>query len=534
MTAPDADRSVSKDNDVENLNETSITGQPDGSDLGETMAGGNSGPKEQKVQKRAAKKPAKQSKSASKKVTQLGDFKLMKKLGQGGMGEVYLANQVSLDRKVALKVLSKELAKRKDFVDRFIREARSMAKVDHPNVVQIYAAQEDKGLNFVAIEFIDGKSMQDWMDELGKLSIGDSLHTVLMCAHALKSAHDMTLIHRDIKPDNILVTKKGAVKVADFGLAKAADEDVSMTQSGTGLGTPLYMPPEQARNAKNVDLRTDIYALGVTLYYFMTGELPYTGDNMLELITVKEKGKYAPAKSLNASIPEKLDLILDKMIAQNPDHRYKTCDELIAALEALGLANSALSFIEGAESTLVASQASPASTKQQAKPSQPSGVPLSSADDAERASLSKSGIEEKWFIKHTNVKGKLTISRMTSEQILQGLRGELIDLKAQAKGSMNAQFMPLASFPEFESIMKKRLVKAQTEGRSDYMRDMYKKIDKQERGRKRWKWLIRKGEGFMGLVGLIFYLVVICAVVFGLYYAGKEWLIPWLKDQFGS
>ncbi len=535
MAASDAKRPVSQKKQVEDLNETAITGQPDGSDLGETMATEDSGVPKPQVKQQPAKKPAKQGKSASKKVTQLGEFKLIKKLGQGGMGEVYLANQVSLDRKVALKVLSKELAKRKDFVDRFIREARSMARVDHPNVVQIYAAQEDKGLNFVAIEFIDGQSMQDWMDELGKLSIGDALHATLMCAHALKSAHDMTIIHRDIKPDNILVTKKGAIKVADFGLAKATDEDVSMTQSGTGLGTPLYMPPEQARNAKNVDLRTDIYAVGVTLYYFLTGELPYTGDNMLELITAKEKGKYAPAKSLNSAIPEKLDLIIDKLIAQNPDHRYKNCDEVIAAIDGLGLASPVLSFIEGAEAALVTTQVGRSSAAEvKLKASQKSAVPLSSAEDAERVSQNKSKVDEKWYIKHTNAKGKLTISRMTTEQILQGLRGELIDLKGQAKQSMNTQFMPLASFPEFESIMKKRLVKAQNEGRSDYMRDMYSKIDKQERGRKRWKWLVRKGEGFMGLVGFLIYLAVIGGVIAGLIYAGKEWLIPWLKQQFGS
>ena len=198
-----------------------------------------------------------------KKDVQLGDFKLLKKLGQGGMGEVFLANQVSLDRQVAIKILSREMAKKPGFVERFVREARAMARIDHPNAVKVYAADADKGLNYVAIEFIDGQSMQDWMDDKGKLSVGDAVHVVMCCADALAHAHEMNLIHRDIKPDNILVTKKGVVKVADFGLAKALDDgEMSMTQSGTGLGTPLYMPPEQARDAKIVDHRTDIYALG--------------------------------------------------------------------------------------------------------------------------------------------------------------------------------------------------------------------------------------------------------------------------------
>jgi len=231
-------------------------------------------------------------KPAPKKVTQIGDFRLRKKLGQGGMGEVFLATQVSLDRDVALKVLSKELAKRPGFVERFLREARSMAKIDHPNAVRVYAAEAHRGLHFVAIEYVDGRSMQDWMNELGRLSVGDALHVVLRCADALKHAHELNLIHRDIKPDNILVTKKGVVKLSDFGLAKALDEeDMSLTQSGTGLGTPLYMAPEQARNAKTVDHRADIYALGVTLYYFLTGKHPFAGDTVVELIQNKERGR---------------------------------------------------------------------------------------------------------------------------------------------------------------------------------------------------------------------------------------------------
>ena len=238
------------------------------------------------------------SKEPSKKVKQLGDFKVIKKLGQGGMGEVYLAHQISLDRKVALKTLSKELAKREDFVRRFQREAKSMARLDHPNAVKVYAVDSISGIHFAAIECIDGQSMQDWMDDLEKLEVGDALNIILSAADALKVAHDQTLIHRDIKPDNILVTKNGVVKVADFGLAKALDdEDVSMTQSGTGLGTPLYMAPEQARNAKHVDHRTDIYALGSTLYFFLTGELPFKGESTLELIMAKEKGTFTNAQS---------------------------------------------------------------------------------------------------------------------------------------------------------------------------------------------------------------------------------------------
>ena len=199
-----------------------------------------------------------------------------------------------------------------------------MAKIDHPHVVKCYAVGEERGKHFVAMELIDGNSMQDWLDELGSLSVEDALHVVLICAEALEHAHGLNMIHRDIKPDNILVTKRGLVKVADLGLAKATDDDMSMTQSGTGLGTPHYMPPEQARNAKYVDARCDIYALGCTLYHFVTGKLPFAGGSVVELITNKEKGQFTAAKRINSKVPGRLDLIIDKMMAKDPNDRPRS------------------------------------------------------------------------------------------------------------------------------------------------------------------------------------------------------------------
>ena len=180
-------------------------------------------------------KPAADTPKTEKKT--LGDFEIERVLGKGGMGEVFLARQKSLDRLVALKVLSKEVGKKHGFVERFIREFRSMAKLDHPNAVKVYAADSTNGVHYAAIEYIDGQSMQKWIDKVGVLPVGDAIHVILRCADALRTAHEMNMIHRDIKPDNILLTKKGVVKVADFGLAKAVDdEDMSMTQAGTGLG----------------------------------------------------------------------------------------------------------------------------------------------------------------------------------------------------------------------------------------------------------------------------------------------------------
>lgn len=150
-----------------------------------------------------------QNPKPSNKVTQLGDFALQRELGQGGMGKVFLARQVSLDRLVAVKTLSRELSKKEGFIARFEREARSMAKIDHPNVLKIYAVDSAHGIHFAAIEYVDGQSLQKWLDQLGRLAVGDAVHLAIRCAEALRYAHAENMIHRDIKPDNILLTEEG-------------------------------------------------------------------------------------------------------------------------------------------------------------------------------------------------------------------------------------------------------------------------------------------------------------------------------------
>ena len=475
-----------------------------------------------------------------KKVVQLCDFKLLKKLGQGGMGEVFLAKQVSLDRQVALKILSKEMAKKPGFVDRFVREARAMAKIDHPNAVKVYAAESDKGLNYVAIEFIGGQSMQDVMDVQGKLSIGDALHVILACADALSHAHEMTLIHRDIKPDNILVSKKGAVKVADFGLAKALDDaDMSMTQSGTGLGTPLYMPPEQARDAKNVDHRTDIYALGCTLYYFVTGKLPFTGDNVLKLIIAKEKGQYDNARKLNSEVPERLDLMIDKMIQKDPKHRYATCAELITDIDNLGLDNETLSFLgdEAAapgRSGRSRTRGSGLSVGGSTGPISGVSLPLyrTSAEDAEHAALQASAQDAgQWFVRYTNAKGEPQVKEMTTRQVQQGIQAGVLDVKSQAQRTdKKSGFLPLAAHPEFQQLMKSRLAKTTDDVRADHMKDMYAKLDKEHRSLNRWRRIKNFFGNILGGFSLIVYLILVAAVLYGGYYGITKFVYPFIKN----
>jgi serine/threonine protein kinase len=197
----------------------------------------------------------------------------------------------------------------------------------------------------MAMEFVKGVNVADLQAQLGgRLRVGDALYVTLRCAEALQHAHEQRLAHRDVKPQNILVSQLGQVKLTDLGLAKPLDEDLSLTDSGLGVGTPHYMAPEQALDSKRADHRCDIYALGVVLYGLLTGQLPFQGESALELLRAKEQGFFRPARRLNPEVPSRLDLILDKMLAADLRCRYPSCAEVAGDLRRLGLANEHLSF----------------------------------------------------------------------------------------------------------------------------------------------------------------------------------------------
>ncbi|TWT51600.1 Serine/threonine-protein kinase PrkC [Thalassoglobus neptunius] len=474
--------------------------------------------------------------SGDRKSTVLGDFLLKRKLGKGGMGTVYLGHQISLDRDCAVKVLSKEFAQKPGFVERFIREARAMARIDHPNVVTCYAVGEEKGYNYVAMELMDGQSMQDWVDQLGRLSVPDAILTALICADALEHAHEMGMIHRDVKPDNILVTKKGVIKVSDLGLAKAVDDDeeLGLTQSGTGLGTPHYMAPEQARNAKYVDRRVDVYALGGTLYFLLTGENPFTGESVLELIMNKEKGQFISARRHNPEIPERLDLIIDKALAAKREHRYQTCAHMISDLESLGLAGESLSFIEdaqrivpqragGAVSTSKASSAKIPQTKPKKKTARASNT---SEFAKSQTMVNSSG---QWYVKRIGSDGRVKVGKMTAPQIVTAMKTDKLNGKTTAATSSKGPFLPLAQFREFEEEAKRMLTRQVSKERDNNLAAEYQKLAKQYERRKLWRSLWKLTNSAVGFVGLLVWIALIAGVIIGLYY-----IIPWAFDQVAS
>ncbi len=473
----------------------------------------------------------------AKTLPQLGDFVLRKKLGQGGMGTVYLGHQVSLDRPCAVKVMARELAQKPGFVERFLREARAMARIDHPHVVRCYAVGEEKGHHYVAMELIEGRSMQDWLNQIGTFPVPDAVLTTLVAAEALDHAHALKMIHRDIKPDNLLVTNKGEIKVADLGLAKATDEEMSMTQSGAGLGTPHYMPPEQARNAKHVDHRCDIYALGCTLYHFVTGALPFSGETIVDLITNKEQGKFKPARRINSEVPERLDLMIDKAMAKDPAHRYQSMREFIQDLESLQIAAESLSFIHHPQKVAGRRKSSPSTptvggagggVTRPAMRVPAKGAPSSAQDAASQQQANDP--RKEWFVKSPDASGKLKMAKLTTVQILAGLKSDKLNPKTQVAISTKGPFLPLAQVPVFEDEVRKMLTRAKASARDMGLAAAYEQIEKQYNRQKWWRLLARFREGTLGIVGLILYLAAIAAII-----AGLVWLVPigweWIATQ---
>jgi serine/threonine protein kinase len=263
----------------------------------------------------------------------LGEFEIIAPLGQGAMGAVYKARQTVLKRLVAIKTLQPTLASDAEFVTRFHNEAIAAAALNHPNLVQVYAANETDGIHWFAMEFVDGENAQSRLTRLGKLQPGEALaicmHVQTGLAYGWRKAN---LIHRDIKPDNIFLSNDGDVKLGDLGLAKSSDHQHSLTMTGASMGTPLYISPEQAEGRRDIDLRTDIYSLGATLYHLIAGAPPYTGESVFSLMTMHVNAPVPDIRELEPILPAALAAVIQKCMQKAPADRYGNYEELGAAL----------------------------------------------------------------------------------------------------------------------------------------------------------------------------------------------------------
>jgi serine/threonine protein kinase len=264
-----------------------------------------------------------------------GRYRLERHLARGGMGEVYLAHDELLNRTVAVKELFPELAQDAAFVERFRREAQAAAALNHPNVVSVYDFGDADGVYFIVMEYVDGQTLRDIIREEGQMAPAEAVDIAAEIAAALAAAHEQGLVHRDVKPPNVLITKAdGTVKVADFGIARATNTLDALTMPGQVVGTATYLSPEQAQGHA-VDHRSDLYSLGMVLYEMVAGRPPFEAETPVAIAYKQVTETPPPPSTFNSRVPPKLDALVAKAMAKDPAARQQSADQMRAELLAL-------------------------------------------------------------------------------------------------------------------------------------------------------------------------------------------------------
>lgn len=259
-----------------------------------------------------------------------------RELGKGAMAKVYRAKQRSLDRYVAVKILPQKFASNPQFIERFFREGQAAAKLNHPNIVQAFDVGQHRETYYFVMEYVDGRTVHDDIVKNQRYKEKTAIEVAIQVAEALDHAHEQGLIHRDVKPKNIMITKNDVVKLADMGLARAMeDKDAAEAEKGKAFGTPYYISPEQVMGLDSVGPRADIYSLGATLYHMVTGVVPYEGKDPSEVMKKHLKAQLTPPDHVNPKLSAGISEVIEMMMAKKPDARYKSCKDLLLDLRAL-------------------------------------------------------------------------------------------------------------------------------------------------------------------------------------------------------
>ncbi len=267
---------------------------------------------------------------------QIPGYRLLKKLGAGAMATVFLAKQVSLDRYVAIKVLPKRLSENPEYVRRFIKEGKAAAKLNHANIVQAIDVGEAGGYHYFVMEYVEGHTLYDELAGGKVFSEAEALKVIIQIARALNHAHQQGLIHRDVKPKNIMITDEGVAKLADMGLARAAtDAETAQAEAGRAFGTPYYISPEQIRGEVDIDFRADIYSLGATLYHVVTGRVPFEAPTPAAVMHKHLKEPLVPPDHVNTELSAGLGEVVEVMMAKDRRRRYASTGDLLMDLEAI-------------------------------------------------------------------------------------------------------------------------------------------------------------------------------------------------------
>ena len=258
-------------------------------------------------------------------------YQIIRSIGEGGMANVYLAHDLILDRDVAVKILRGDLSDDEKFVRRFQREAIAASSLSHPNIVEMYDVGEDDGKYYIVMEYVDGKTLKSLIKKRGALTLPEVIDIMLQLTSAIACAHDSNIIHRDIKPQNVLIKEDGIVKITDFGIAMALNSN-ELTQTNTVMGSVHYLPPEQA-NGRGATVKSDIYSLGIVMYELLTGEIPFKGDNAVEIAIKQMKNQIPSVCAINDQIPQSVENIILKACAKNPKNRYNNVLEMYKDIE---------------------------------------------------------------------------------------------------------------------------------------------------------------------------------------------------------
>ena len=265
----------------------------------------------------------------------LGQYRIIEQIGRGGMATVYKAYQPGLDRYVAIKVLPPYYAHEEGFVERFKQEARSVARLRHPNILTVYDFGEAEGLTYIVMEFVEGGTLKERLSR--PLALDDAVALIIQVARALDHAHSEGIIHRDVKPSNVLLPRENWALLTDFGIAKVVESTLALTKTGVGIGTPEYMSPEQGQGMK-LDGRSDIYSLGVVLYEMATGRMPFTADTPFAIVLKHMTEPLPLPRQINPNISESIERVVLRAMAKEPVDRFQTAGEMVQALEAIRIA----------------------------------------------------------------------------------------------------------------------------------------------------------------------------------------------------
>ncbi|MBE6147414.1 MAG: Stk1 family PASTA domain-containing Ser/Thr kinase [Firmicutes bacterium] len=257
-------------------------------------------------------------------------YEIIKSIGEGGMANVYLAYDTILDRRVAIKLLRGDLSGDEKFVRRFQREALSASSLSHPNIVEMYDVGEDNGLYYIVMEYIEGKTLKQLIKKRGSITLSEAIDIMLQLTDGISHAHDSYIIHRDLKPQNIMIREDGSIKITDFGIAMALNS-TQLTQTNSVMGSVHYLPPEQA-SGKGSTIRSDIYSMGILFYELITGQLPFKGDNAVEIALKQMRDEIPSIRKLNPAIPQSVENVIIKASAKNPKNRYTDAKEMHADL----------------------------------------------------------------------------------------------------------------------------------------------------------------------------------------------------------